>query len=178
MAQNFSTKHYTTHEAICDCLSRLLQGIDDADEELLTSSLTPDAVFDITPMKRQGLGDHFGELHGREEIIKTMLAGVGKMDTSHLHLNARTRVSDDGTGARLTAFALAQHWRPGHGLSHLFDKDYFMCNRYRCELVLDEEEWRFTRFELSGQWAKGDRGVMDPKSWEADAELVNTSLQK
>lgn len=178
MATHFSVKHYTVHEAICDCLARLLQGIDDADEGLLASALTPDSMFDITPMKQQGLGGQYGEIHGREQIIKALLAGPGKMDSSHTYSNARTRISDDGTTAQLTAFALAQHWRPGHGLSHLLDKDYFMCNRYNCELVLDGSEWRFTRFELKAQWAKGDRGVMDLSSWQADADLINKSLVK
>ena len=67
--------------------------------------------------------------------------------------------------ARLTAYALAQHWRPGHGLSTALGQDYLMGNRYKADLVLVGSEWRFERFELHPSWVKGDPGVLDSGSW-------------
>lgn len=159
MATKMTTTHLTPHEAICDATIRMVQALDDNDPVLLASAFTPNANYDLRPFSFLGLQS--GLLEGRDTIVPTLLAAVGKMDTTHTLSNFRTKIFLDGKAAHLTCYTYAQHFRPGHGQPHQHNNGFLMGNRYEGDLVLNEEEgiWRFERFVLWCVWSQGDFGV-------------------
>ncbi|KAK4499064.1 hypothetical protein PRZ48_009576 [Zasmidium cellare] len=161
MASNLTTTHLTPQEAIIDAQIRMVQALDDNDPDLLASAFTPTATYDLRPFSLLGL--EFGLLSGRDNIVPTLLAAVGKMDTTHTLSNFRTKISSDGKSAHLTCYTYAQHFRPGQGQPHAFGNGFLMGNRYEGDLVLDESGgiWRFERFVLWCVWSQGDFGEFE-----------------
>lgn len=171
-----ATAHLTIHEAVCDALLRMGQGIDDNNPELLASAFTVDAVCDMTASSF--LSPHFGLLSGRDAIVAMTSHSVCRMDTTHMLQNFRTTVSADGGSAHLTCYVLAHHWRPGHGRSYAFAGCFTMGNRFECELVLEGGLWRMKTFIIRPQWTEGDFGVFDMDSWGLLAEAVKAAADK
>lgn len=161
MATDMRTTHLTPHEAICDATIRMVQALDDNDPVLLASAFTSNATYDLRPFSFLGL--EFGLLEGRNTIVPTLLAAVGKMDTTHTLSNFRTKMSSNGKTAHLTCYTYAQHFRPGQGQPHQHANGFLMGNQYEGDLVWDEEGgiWRFERFVLWCVWSQGDFGVFE-----------------
>ncbi len=85
------TTNYTDRDGIVDAVTRMVEGIDFANEDLLRSAFTEDAVFDLTGI------DHsihvFEPYVGRDVVVSTLMATVGRaMDTFHALANIRVRV--------------------------------------------------------------------------------------
>ncbi|KAF7198374.1 hypothetical protein HII31_00113 [Pseudocercospora fuligena] len=172
----FTTNHLTPHEAISDAAIRLVQALDDRSPELLASSLTEDASYDLRPFSF--LAD-FGLLVGRENIVTKLLNAVGDKDTTHMLSNFRTQLSEDGKTAKLTCYALAQHWRPGQGQSWVFGNCYLMGNRYDGELVKgDDGLWRFKTFVIACTWSQGDAAVMSKSDQQKTEESVRKTASQ
>lgn len=183
----YTTAHLTPHEAIADTIHRFVEALDDSNIDLLSSAFTPDAVFDLSEMK--ALNPDYSATVGREAIVAQLSSVVFPMDTTHMVTNIRSRLLQEepraaaegapavARRARVTAYALAQHWRPGQGPSHLFGNDFLNGNRYDADLVFDGEVWRFERFRLRTAWAKGDRGVFDREHWERMGEFARQGLE-
>ena len=172
MTSTKHNNHLTTHEAICDAIFRNTQGIDDNDVSLMESAFTQDALQDMTGFRFLNL--QFGIIGGRDAIVGMTSETVGRMTTTHMTSNHRTRISEDGKTAYLTCYALAQHWRPGQGRSFAFGSNFLMGNRYEAELIFDGELWKFTRLVIRPQWTQGDFGVFDLDSWSVVDQAVES----
>lgn len=173
-----NTSHLTPHEAICDAALRMVQALDENNPSLLASAFTPNATYDLRPFRFLGLP--FGLLEGRDTIVPTLLAAVGKMDTTHTITNFRTQMSPDAKSAHLTCYAYAQHFRPGQGKPYVFGNNFLMGNRYEGDLLFDEDEkiWRFGSFVLWCVWSQGDFRVFNLDGYEAVNDAVEKGLEK
>ena len=148
------TTNYTDRDGIVDAVTRIVEGIDFADEDLLRSAFTEDAVFDLSGI------DHsihvFQPYVGRDLVVRTLLETVGRaMDTFHALSNIRVRV--DGDTAQLTCYLIGQHHRAGHGPSVQFQDHLLLGNRFETDLVRDHDhEWLVRRNQVSSRWSVGN----------------------
>jgi hypothetical protein len=145
---------------IADTLYRYALGLDLGDADFLASAFTEDAVFDFTPAASK-LGMEFPIIVSREIIVKTMIAAVGPLDTSHSATNMHITV--DGDTATLKAHVMAQHFRPGEGPRSDRTNHALLLNRYDAELVRDADTWRFSRLTIDNVWFEGDHTVVTSK---------------
>ncbi|MER6442341.1 nuclear transport factor 2 family protein [Streptomyces sp. NPDC001185] len=145
---------FTDRDGIVDAVTRLVEGIDFGNEDLLRSAFTEDAVFDLSGI------DHsihkFEPYVGRDQVVRTLMATVGRgMDTFHALSNIRVRV--DGDTAQLTCYLIGQHHRSGQGPSVLFQDHLLLGNRFETELVRDHDHvWLVRRNRVSSRWAVGN----------------------
>lgn len=142
---------YTDRDGVIDAVTRLVEGIDFGDEDLLRSAFTEDAVFDLS-----GVDSGFTPYVGREEAVRRLLDTVGlAMDTFHALTNIRVHI--DGDTAQLTCYVLGQHHRLGHGRSIEY-QDYFLVgNRFEVDLVRDRDSgWLIRQHLVSARWVNGN----------------------
>ncbi|GAA2915638.1 hypothetical protein GCM10010443_92220 [Actinoplanes cyaneus] len=139
--------------AIADTLHRYTAGLDLGDAELLTSSLTEDAVVDLGPAM-QRIGYEFPPLGPREVAVSTLIGAVGPLDSSHAISNIRAAV--EGDTATVYAYAQAQHFKPGTGSDPKVTRHALMMNRYTASMVRDGEQWRIRHLEIANAWFDGD----------------------
>lgn len=152
----------TDRDAAIDAVVRFVIGIDDADTELLESSLTDDVVFD--PAAFNKTGSNHTVTAGKQEVVSLLMSAVGtSLDTTHMTSNFRVTITGDS--ANLSCYALAQHFRKGEALE-AFQDCYLNGNRYNVKLVRDETLWRIQNFVLLPSWTYGHRSVMDTNSAE------------
>src|SRR5215467_4877490 len=97
---------------IAETLYRFALGLDLGDADSLASSLTEDVVFDFTPAANK-VGREFPVLSSRDAVVKTIIATLGPLDTSHTASNIQITVNGDS--ATLKAYVMAQHFMPGEG---------------------------------------------------------------
>jgi hypothetical protein len=148
------TTNYTDRDGIVDAVTRIVEGIDFANEDLLRSAFTEDAVFDLSGI------DHsihvFEPYVGRDVVVRTLMETVGRaMDTFHAPSNIRVRV--DGDTAQLTCYLIGQHHRAGHGPSVQFQDHLLLGNRFETDLVRDHDhEWLVRRNQVSSRWSVGN----------------------
>jgi hypothetical protein len=149
-----STTNYTDRDGIVDAVTRVVEGIDFANEDLLRSAFTEDAVFDLSGIDPS---IHVFEPYvGREAVVQTLMATVGRaMDTFHALANIRIQV--DGDTARLTCYLIGQHHRAGEGPSVGTQDHLLLGNRFETELVRDHDhEWLVRRNRVSSRWSTGN----------------------
>jgi ketosteroid isomerase-like protein len=139
--------------AITDTLHRYAAGLDLNDADLLTSSLTEDAVVDLGPAMRR-IGYEFPALAPRQTVVDTLIGAVGPLDSSHSISNIRITV--DGDHATVLAYAQAQHFKPGSGSDPAETRHALMMNRYTASLVRDGEQWRIRHLDIANAWFEGD----------------------
>lgn len=145
---------YTDRDGVVDAVTRIVEGIDFGDEELLRSAFTEDAVFDL------GGIDHsihvFEPYVGREQVVETLMRTVGTaMDTFHALSNIRVWV--DGDTARLTCYLIGQHHRAGEGPSVEFQDHLLLGNRFETDLIRDHDHvWLVRRNRVSSRWSVGN----------------------
>ncbi|WP_228003244.1 nuclear transport factor 2 family protein [Nocardia australiensis] len=145
---------YTDRDGIVDAVTRLVEGIDFGNEELLRSAFTEDAVFDL------GGIDHsihaFEPYVGREQVVRTLMETVGTaMDTFHALSNIRVLV--DGDTATLTCYLIGQHHRTSQGPSVEFQDHLLLGNRFETDLVRDHGRvWRVRHNRVSSRWSVGN----------------------
>jgi hypothetical protein len=145
---------YTDRDGVVDAVTRIVEGIDFGDEELLRSAFTEDAVFDL------GGIDHsihvFEPYIGREQVVETLMRTVGTaMDTFHALANIRVWV--DGDTAELTCYLIGQHHRTGEGPSVEFQDHLLLGNRFETDLVRDHDHaWLVRRNRVSSRWSVGN----------------------
>jgi ketosteroid isomerase-like protein len=141
---------------IADTVYRYAFGLDHGDADSLASVFTEDCVFDFTPAATK-LELNFGVLNGRDETVKTLIAILGALDTSHTPSNIQTEI--DGDSATLHAYLLSQHFMPGDGPRRGTENALLM-NRYDAELVREGQQWRFRRVVIDNAWAEGDPTIL------------------
>ena len=147
----------TDREAAIDAVIRFVCALDEADSELSTSSLTTDAIMDLSPFSKAGMKSRV--VHGREEVVDILMSAVGRpLDTTHSATNIRCTV--DGDKADLSCCILAQHFKAGQGPSPEFQDYWFNGNQYSCNIVRDGELWRISKVLITPVWTFGNPDVM------------------
>ena len=147
----------TEREAVMDAVFRVLQGLDDANQSLLQSAFTHDAVLDLGGTT--DIGTALGTHKGHAAVVDFLTANVANgMDTMHNVSNFRVDI--DGDRASLTAYAIAQHYRPGEAVQPLDSKWLMMGNRYVSTLRKEDGLWKIEYFLINTRWCDGDIGVM------------------
>ena len=148
------TTAYTDRDGIVDAVTRIVEGIDFGDEELLRSAFTEDAVFDLSGI------DHsihsFEPYVGRDQVVQTLMKTVGRaMDTFHALSNIRVWV--DGDTATLTCYLIGQHHRTGQGPSVEYQDHLLLGNRFETDLVRDHDHvWLVRHNRISSRWSVGN----------------------
>ena len=158
------TTAFTDRDGIVDAVTRIVEGIDFGNEDLLRSAFTEDAVFDLSGI------DHsihsFEPYVGRDVVVRTLMETVGTgMDTFHALSNIRVRV--DGDTAQLTCYLIGQHHRTGEGPSVEFQDHLLLGNRFETDLVRDHDHgWLVRRNRVSSRWSVGNpaAGAIPPAS--------------
>jgi hypothetical protein len=142
---------------ITDALYRYTSGLDHGDAELLASSLTEDAIVDLTPATTK-IGLDFPVLQPREVVVGALAGAVGPLDTSHSITNVRIDILGDTATVR--CYAQAQHFLPGEGPLSDRTRHALMMNRYVAEMVRDDRHWRMRRLVIDNAWFEGDPMVL------------------
>jgi hypothetical protein len=87
------TTAFTDRDGIVDAVTRVVEGIDFGNEDLLRSAFTEDAVFDLGGIHHSI--HSFEPYVGRDEVVRTLMETVGTgMDTFHALSDIRVRVRD------------------------------------------------------------------------------------
>ena len=140
---------------VADALLRFGAGVDRADERLLASAFTVDAVVDFGPCGRK-LDLDFPVVAGRDDIV-AFLASTGRTQTtSHVVTNAR--VHKDGSSAKLRALVDATH------ISRRDPSRRFrMMNWYDLDLAADGRTWRARRLVIDNVWFSGEPNLLQER---------------
>ncbi|CAM1503528.1 Fc.00g011190.m01.CDS01 [Cosmosporella sp. VM-42] len=140
-------------EAIPDALYRSIVGLDANDQDTFKSAWHKDAtfIFDGTP-----------PIEGLEAILGStfQLIGAG-LDTTHLVSNVRVDWKDGASTAKMTAHALAQHYRKGEGRNPKASR-FLTGNMYWVDLAKDRSNgvWKMTKFDMKVIWCEGDASIV------------------
>jgi ketosteroid isomerase-like protein len=147
------------HQAVADTIHRYAASLDDGDPEALTSTLTEDAVVDLSPATAK-IGLEIPPLAPREVAVKALTAAVGALDTSHSITNLRTTV--DGDTATAHCYVEAQHFPSGDGPPPPPPTHALLMNRLDATLLRDGTKWRITHLTIDNLWFEGDPAVLAP----------------
>jgi SnoaL-like protein len=142
---------------IADTLHRYAFGLDHGDTDSLASAFTEDCLFDFKPAGRK-LGLDFPTLTGCRAIVEALLPLLGPLDTSHTASNLQIEINGDS--ATLHAYVMSQHFMPREG-SRGGSENALLMNRYDCELVRDDQKWRFKRVMIDNAWAQGNPEILN-----------------
>ncbi len=142
---------------IADALHRYAFGLDHGDADSLASVFTEDCVFDFRPAGKK-LEIDFPKLNGRQAIVDALIPFLGPLDTSHTVSNLQIEISDNS--AMLYAYVMSQHFMPRQG-SRRGAENALLMNRYDCELVRDQQKWRFKRVTIDNAWAQGNPQILN-----------------
>jgi hypothetical protein len=142
---------------IADALHRFAFGLDHGDADSLSSALTEDCVLDFRPAGKK-LGLDFPRLTGRKAIVDALIPLLGPLDTSHTVTNLQIEIDDDS--ATLYCYVMAQHFMPRQG-SHPGSENALLMNRYDCQLVRDDQKWRFCQIIIDNAWAQGNPEILN-----------------
>ncbi|KAK6069429.1 hypothetical protein SCUP234_10741 [Seiridium cupressi] len=139
-------------EAILDALYRVINAFDHDDEDLLSSAFTKDSKLILSGFVMDGLA----------AIRKDCFDRVSKLNTTHFVTNTRINIDERGTTAKLSANALAQHYRTGTGLAEARDApQYLAASFYMLDLVKQGNGlWKITEFNMKVAWGEGDGSVL------------------
>jgi hypothetical protein len=142
---------------VADTLHRYAFGLDHGDADSLASALAEDCVLDFRRAeKKLHLG--FPLITGRQAILDSVLPLIGPLDTSHTVTNLQIEISGDS--ARLSAYVMSQHFMPREG-SRPGAENALLMNRYDCELVRDDQKWRFRRIIIDNAWSQGNPEIIN-----------------
>ena len=142
----------TTREAIADALYRCVIGLDSNDQQLIESAWdTSNAFFQIDDIKMEGW----------QAINDNMIKTIGPMDTQHSISNIRVDVKDGANTAYMTAYSVAQHYRPGEGNKP--DAPHLLAgSKYFIDVVKDASDglWKVQNWRMNVIWRDGDNSVL------------------
>jgi hypothetical protein len=142
---------------VADTLHRYAFGLDHGDADSLASALAEDCVLDFRRAeKKLHLG--FPLITGRQAILDSVLPLIGPLDTSHTVTNLQIEISGDS--ATLSAYVMSQHFMPREG-SRPGAENALLMNRYDCELVRDDQKWRFRRIIIDNAWSQGNPEIIN-----------------
>ena len=153
MAYPLSLSGLSEREEITDTVVRALLGLDSNDKFLWESAwaLDSDIILDINGNVLKGL----------ENINKGCFDKVGPMNTQHLLSNIRIDLEEGANVARLTAYVLAQHYRPGEGVAP--NSEHLLAGAtYDIQVVKESNgKWNLKAFALKIIWRQGNPEVME-----------------
>jgi SnoaL-like domain len=144
------------HE-IADALHRFAFGLDHGDADSLSSALTEDCVLDFRPAGKK-LGLDFPRLTGRKAIVDALIPLLGPLDSSHTVTNLQIEIDDHS--ATLYCYEMAQHFMPREG-PRPGTENALLMNRYDCQLVRDDQRWRFRQIIIDNAWAQGNPEILN-----------------
>jgi ketosteroid isomerase-like protein len=156
-AEDQAAREINDRAEIADVIYRYAAGLDHSDAALLESTLTEDAVVDLSAATTK-LGLEFPVLTPRETVVGALAGAVGPLDTSHSITNVRAEIAGDTATA--WCYAQAQHFLPGEGPSPDRTRHALMMNRYTAELARDGGRWRIRRLLIDCAWFEGDPQVL------------------
>ncbi|UPK97366.1 hypothetical protein LCI18_008301 [Fusarium solani-melongenae] len=144
MASLAANLSLSDREAIPDALYRSILGLDSNDKTIFESAWHQDAefIFDGTP-----------PVQGLAAILATTFQYVGAgLDTTHMVSNVRIDLKDGADTAKMTAHALAQHYRKDEGRKPEAPR-FLTGNMYWIDLIKDKSDglWKMTKFDLRSQ---------------------------
>lgn len=152
MANSTTLKGLTPHEAVADALYRALVGLDLQDDKLWASAWA----------KENDISFALGEpLIGFDAIKKGVYDRIGALETQHTTSTVRVDLDQNAKTARLTAYAVNNHFRPGEGMKP--DSVGFLCGgKYDVELVEDESDglWKMRHWKMGLIWCTGDGSLV------------------
>ncbi|KAI8952145.1 hypothetical protein F4801DRAFT_242299 [Xylaria longipes] len=139
------------HEAITDCIHRLILGMDTNDAELFDSSLSQNAQWEL----------HIKTLDGLKAIHEQCFdSDIIKLDTTHYVTNIRIHVADGGSEASVSTMYEAHHYRGGRGVISGAAR-YSTGGVYFMKLARNGGsvggEWKITYMKMKPIWTEGDR---------------------
>lgn len=152
MSVPVSLSGLSAREEIIDAVLRISQAIDTNDISLWEGAWAKDA--NPTASLR-------GNTHtGYDEITANVFARVAPMDTHHQVSNFRIDVQEGASTARLTAYALAQHYRAGEGM--VPDAPSLLAGGfYHIEAVKTADgSWKIKSWDVEIKWVSGSWEVM------------------
>jgi len=144
----------TPREAVIDALHRSILGIDSSDEAMYKSSLydSPETSFKI--------GDSGNTIQGAAAISEYIITKIFPLTTLHQISNVRVDLKDGADTARLTANAVAHHYRPEDAFKPE-RLSYVSGGQYDVGLVRDKDGlWKIKDWTLKMTWSEGDSAVI------------------
>ena len=140
-------------EAIEDAIHRSVFGLDATDQKAFESAWHKDAVFIYNGMT---------PVEGLDAILANTFGFIGAgLDTTHSVSNVRVEVKDGANTAKMTAHAIAMHYRRGEGQN---PKASFLMtgNMYFLDVAKDESDglWKIKKLDLRVNWFNGDLSVV------------------
>lgn len=137
-------------EAIRDTMSRCLQGLDTNNEELFVSAFhdNDDVVFEVDGQKIQGISN----------IVEQGFDNIGPLDTTHVLSNERVYVNGDG--ARLSATAISNHFRPGEGVDPNATEYMVGCTYEVAFSKATDNLWKIKLWSICIKWKSGDPSII------------------
>jgi hypothetical protein len=153
MASLAANLSLSDREAIPDALYRSIFGLDSNDKTIFESAWHQDAefIFDGTP-----------PIQGLAAILDTTFQYIGVgLDTTHMVSNVRIDLKDGADTAKMTAHALAQHYRKDEGLKPGATR-FLTGNMYWVDLIKDKSDglWKMTKFDMKVIWSEGDASII------------------
>lgn len=139
----------TEREAVADAVYRGVLAFDHADEDLLRSAITEDAITEFP-----GVLSAQGILAIKEKVFDR----VSKLDTTHFLSNFRVNMESDRM-AQVSCSAMAQHCPQGQGRDAGGAK-YTSGGLYLCDVIKDGDLWKVKRWQAQMIWLAGDASVM------------------
>lgn len=138
-------------DAVADAIYRAVNAFDVADDALLKSALTADAVMNINGTVMEGYDAVYRECYSK----------ISELDTSHFLANLRINITEEDSKAQATCSALSQHYRTGEGLKPGSDS-LLAGGIYWLELVKDASDglWKIKHWILKSSWGQGDWNVI------------------
>jgi hypothetical protein len=133
------------------------RALDRADPSILEMILDEDAVVDLTRTTNR-IGLEFPVLEGRSTAIRTLMSVIGPLDTMHLVSNVLVEEVEDG--ARVEAYALAQHFPPGQGAAPGSTRHALLGTTWTFDLRWTGERYAVVRLETDCLWMEGDPSVL------------------
>lgn len=138
--------------AVVETLYRFAAGLDQRNDDLLSSAFASDAVSDFRPAGKKA-GFEYPVLEDRETIISALRASLSKIDTTHSISNPR--VSINGDEAIIDVLVEAQHLR-----SQDHSRYYMMKNRYDVRMIREDNVWVIKHVIIDNVWRMGDPTVL------------------
>jgi len=153
MATSITLPSLTTREAIADALYRGALGLDTNDLAMWKSAWIEgeDTCVDLNG----------SILKGMDELNEKLFDLIGPLETTHTISNIRVDVKEGEDTAGMTAYAVAQHYRPGEGRNPA-SKGLLTGGLYFIDLVKDGSDglWKMQKWTLKLIWLDGDRSVV------------------
>lgn len=139
-------------DAITDSIYRAVLGLDTNDITLFRSAMFPDSKFTMNG----------NTLEGMETIENNMFKHIGQLDTTHFLSNVRVTVESADT-AKVSASALAQHYRAGDGAKP--DTQRLLAGSlYMIDVKKDTKNglWKCVHWNMKVSWFEGDMSIVSP----------------